>query len=100
MARHEAAHKHLRKKRKKQPFDYVVLFFTVATPLFELPQSYTIFSTKDASGVSLATWGFFLMASIVFATYSFREKIRPWFITSILFALIEGSIVTGIIMYS
>ncbi len=100
MARHPAAHKHVHSKKKKQPFDYVVYFFTIATPLFELPQLLTIFRSHDASNVAWQTWGFFIVASIVFATYAYREHIMPMLITSLMYAVLESGIVIGIIMYS
>ena len=101
MARHLAVHKHIHRKLKKQFFDYyVVYFFTIATPLFELPQLITIYRSHDAHNVSWSTWGFFLLASIIFSIYSYRERIRPMLITSVLFGVIELGIVIGIVMYS
>lgn len=100
MARHTAAHKHVHRKPKKSAFDYVVYFFTIATPLFELPQLVSIFHSRDATSVSWSTWGFFLLASIVFAIYGYREKIMPVLVTSIMYAVIESGIVVGIVLYS
>lgn len=100
MVRHAGAHKHAQKKQHKQPFDYVVYFFTVATPLFELPQLFAIYGSKDAASVSAWTWGFFLIASVVFAVYTLREKIYPLFVAYTLYTIIEAIIVIGIILYS
>jgi uncharacterized protein with PQ loop repeat len=100
MVRHAAAHRHLQRKNKRQPFDYVVYFFTVATPLFELPQLYAIYSTHDASNVAWPTWCFFVVASVVFAIYTLRERIMTLFVAYSLYTIIETGIVVGIIMYS
>jgi uncharacterized protein with PQ loop repeat len=100
MVRHAAAHRHAHKKKKKQPFDYVVYFFTVATPLFEVPQLHAIYTNRDATSIPLITWGFFLVADIVFVIYTLRERIWPLFITYILYSIIEAAIVAGIIIYS
>ena len=100
MVRHAAAHKHVHQKKKKKPFDYVVYFFTVATPLFELPQLISIFHNKNATSVSAATWIFFLIASVVFAIYTLRERIIPLFVAYTLYTIIEAGIVVGIVMYS
>ena len=99
MVRHTAAHKHFHKKPKKGLFDYTIYFFVIATPLFEIPQAFTIFHTKTADGVSLSTWGFFCIASTVWAVYALREKLVPVFITSILYLVIESTIVAGILYY-
>lgn len=100
MPNHTRTHHHLRvTKKKKEPFDYVVYFFMVATPLFELPQLYAIYSTKDASAVSVYTWGFFLIASTVWFTYAFKKRLYPLMVTNSLYFVIEMAIVTGIFMY-
>ena len=91
---------HVRLPGKKQPFDYVIYFFTVATPLFELPQAITIYSSHDAGSVSIYTWGFFVIDNVVWIVYALRRKIWPLLITSVLYLLIELSVVAGIILYS
>ncbi len=100
MARHGAKHKHLITKKAKEPLDYIVYFFGVVTPLFEIPQAVTIFTTKDASNVSLWTWGFFLLDNLVWIVYAIRRRLWPLLLTSILYELIEISIVVGILLYS
>ena len=99
MARHAAAHTQLHKKKPKTPFDYVVYFFVVATPLFEVPQAIAIFHNKSAASVSAFTWGFFFIASIVWAVYALRNKLYPLFITSGLYIITEGMVIAGIILY-
>lgn len=84
---------------EKEFFDYVVYFFTIVTPLFELPQAYTIYANKSAQDVSLLTWGFFLLDNIVWIIYAIRRKVLPLLITTILYMLIEIGIVVGIILY-
>jgi len=100
MVRHAAAHRHLHRAKKLRPFDYMVYFFTVATPLFELPQAFSIYMQRDARSVSAITWGFFLLADIAFTAYAIRERLKPLIIAYALYTLIELSIVLGIIFYS
>lgn len=100
MARTRAHHKHLHTKPQREFFDYVVYFFTIATPLFELPQAYTIYSNKSAEDVSFATWGFFLLDNIVWILYALKRKVWPLLITTILYLAIELTILVGIIMYA
>lgn len=93
-------HKKPTKNKKAEPIDYLVRFFMVATPLFELPQAYSIYSTQDAQGVSLLTWGFFACSSVVWLAYGWRAKIKPLVVAYSLYLTIESSIVIGIVMYS
>jgi uncharacterized protein with PQ loop repeat len=98
MLRH--VHKHLHRHGKKEPIDYVVRFFMVATPLFELPQAYTIYHAQSARDVSLITWLFFLFSSIAWLAYGFKQKLTPLIVAYSLYMIIEISIVIGVIMYS
>jgi uncharacterized protein with PQ loop repeat len=101
MVRHAAAHRHLhrQKHKKRQPFDYLIYFFTVATPLFEVPQAISIYGNHDAEQVSAATWGFFLVASVVFTLYAIREHLKPLIVAYTLYTIVELIIVVGIILY-
>jgi len=86
--------------KRKEPFDYVIYFFTIATPLFELPQAYAIYSSHSAGSVSLASWSFFLLDNIVWIIYAARHRMKPLLVTSILYLIIESVVVVGIIIYS
>lgn len=81
-------------------FDCVVYFFSIATPLFELPQAYTIYANKSGANVSLATWGFFVLSDIVWIIYAAQRRLRPLLIATIIYMLIECSIVVGILLYT
>jgi uncharacterized protein with PQ loop repeat len=94
--------KHITKTKSvpKHFFDYVVYFFTIATPLFELPQAITIYSTHNAESVSLTTWSFFLLDNIIWIIYALKRRIMPLLISTILYLLFELLIVVGILLYS
>jgi len=93
-------HMHTTRRKQRDPFDLVVYFFGVATPLFELPQLWTIFSKHNATNVSLATWAFFCIDNLVWMAYGLRKKEWPLFLTSALYEIIEVAIVAGILLYS
>src|SRR5438270_613817 len=96
--RHARAHAHTKKSRK-EPFDYVLYFFAVATPLFEIPQAYDIYSHHSAANVSLATWGFFCIDNLIWIFYAWRKRLIPVLLTSLLYEVLEVAIVLGIILY-
>lgn len=72
----------------------------VATPLFEVPQAWAIYSSHSAVNVSLTTWGFFSFANIAWIIYAMRHHYWPLIITSSLYMIIEVSIVVGILIYN
>jgi uncharacterized protein with PQ loop repeat len=96
MRHHHALHK----KKQKDALDYVVYFFMVATPLFELPQSIAIYSTHNASGVAIWTWLFFCIADVVWICYALRRKMPALVGMYSAYLLIELSIVVGVLLYS
>jgi uncharacterized protein with PQ loop repeat len=102
MPHHTGHHLVHNKKSKKQtvPFDYVVRFFMIATPLFELPQAWHIYATQSAKDVSLPTWAFFALADVVWIIYAFKLGSVPLQIAYSLYLIIEVSIVIGIVLYS
>lgn len=96
-------HHHVRKihsKKRKEPLDYFVYFFTIATPLFEIPQAYEIYSSQDAESVSLLTWSFFFMASVVLLAYAIKNRLKPLIVMYTLYMMAESTIVVGIVLYS
>ena len=99
MTRHKHHVKKVHKTAKKEPFDYVVYFFTIATPLFELPQAYTIYTHGSAQDVSLLTWSFFLLDNVVWIVYALKRKVIPLLVSTALYLLVEAIIVVGIILH-
>jgi hypothetical protein len=75
--------------KQKETFDYIVRFFMVATPLFEVPQAWQIYSSRSAGDVSLATW----------IIYAIKLGSMPLQIAYSLYLIIEVSIVIGILLY-
>jgi uncharacterized protein with PQ loop repeat len=100
MVRHGHAHKHLHRKPKKDWFDYVLYVFMIATPLFELPQAWDIYSTHSAQDVSLATWGFFALSNLAWIAYAVRNKLPPLIVVYSLYMVIELTVVAGIVLYN
>lgn len=68
--------------------------------MFMIPQGVEIFSTHQAQSVSLLTWAFFLLSDVVWATYGIKHKLLPLILGHVLYFIIEGSVVIGIIAYS
>lgn len=100
MVQHHVRRMHKKKQKEKEPFDYIVYFFMVATPMFEVPQAYAIYANKSAASVSPYTWGFFFIASMVWLTYAIKHKLKPLIFMYSMYILVEATIVAGIIMYS
>lgn len=98
MARQKHNHA-TRNKKHLDRLDYLVYFFTFATPLFELPQLIEIYTNQSAQDVSMWTWAFFCLDNLVWIAYALRRKLWPVLITSALYEVFEVGILLGIILY-
>ncbi len=76
---------------------YAVAF---VAPIFTVPQFFQVWSTKDAGGVSLVTWGAYTFSSFLWLLY-WKEHKEKWILVSqFLIFLLNLGIVTGILLYS
>jgi len=68
-------------------------------PIMTIPQAWKIFAEKSAEGVSLISWGSYILFAFVWLAYGIHHKEKPLIITMLLWIIIEIVIVTGIIIY-
>jgi len=94
-------HKHKKKTGQKNDFlDILLYFFVFTTPLFEIPQAVLIYENKSADGVSVITWFYFAVSSVVWLIYGLRKKLLPVILAYSFYLIIESIIVIGILKYA
>ncbi len=86
------------KKHNHPTLDRLTYVFGILLPLFTIPQAYTILVNKETAGVSLFTWTFYLLASLLFAIFGVIHKERLLIITYVPFTIIEAAIVMGLLV--
>ncbi len=84
---------------KKRFLDKIIYFVGVSGPIMTLPQVWEIWAKQDASGVSLVSWGWYLMTAFVWLAYAIEHKEKPLIMTYSLWIFIEFFLVLGIIIY-
>ncbi len=100
-------HKH---ESNPQPHDkkkssYVVfldkLTFVVGVvgPFTVVPQIYSIFSTKSAQGVSLATWLLIFIVTFPWVLYGMAHKEKSIIVSFTLWEIMNMSVVVGVLLY-
>jgi uncharacterized protein with PQ loop repeat len=95
-------HYHYRKQTAKVNSGYIgtlVLAAAIVEPLMTIPQIYQIWSTKQAQGVSLLSWSFYLIAAVIWLFYGIKVKDKAVVIASILWVVVESLVVVGVIVY-
>lgn len=75
------------------------MIVAIAEPLMTIPQIYTIWTSKNAAGVSLLTWALYVGASLVWFVYGMAVKNRPLAVTGALWILVELGVIIGILKY-
>jgi uncharacterized protein with PQ loop repeat len=76
----------------------LVLAMAIVAPLFTLPQVYNIWIRDEAAGVSMATWGFFIVSAVIWLLYGLTLKNIPLIVSSTLWALLDCSVALGLII--
>ena len=90
----------LKNKEHKYIIDKVVMFTGLIGPIASIPQAITIYSAQDAEGVSIITWGLFIVTNAALLIYAIVHKLPALILSNICWVIIEVIVVAGILMYS
>lgn len=99
-------HIHKRKKTlhpypsKKAPYrflDNLIYFASFAGPIMTIPQIYEIWILKNL-GVSLLTWGSYLIIALIWLSYGLVHKEKPIIINNVLWIIAEIMVITGVML--
>ncbi len=91
-------HKHSKHKLKKF-MDKAIYFVAFFGPLMTIPQVMKIWVEKNASGISLISWGSYLIAATFWLTYGIIHKEKPIIVTYTLWIILHTLVITGTISY-
>jgi uncharacterized protein with PQ loop repeat len=100
-------HKHERqvhlKKSAKSPYiiflDKLTFIVGVIGPFTVVPQIYSIFSTRSADGVSLATWSLIFIVTLPWVFYGIAHKEKSIIVSFILWEVANFLVVLGVFLY-
>jgi uncharacterized protein with PQ loop repeat len=79
--------------------DKLTLVVGILGPFTVIPQIYTIFSTKSATGVSLLTWVLIFIVTFPWILYGVAHKDKNIIISFILWEVVNFGVVLGVLMY-
>ncbi len=80
-------------------FDSVIYIGGILGPLFTVPQLVSIIELKSSAGVSLISWGSYLVGAIAWLAYGIAHKERPIMVSYGIWVAIDAAIVVAIIVY-
>lgn len=95
--RHTFHPKH--KIKRSDKIDTLALFVGIIQPLVTLPQIYIVYSTQDASEVSLFMWTGFNVASVVLLLYGLKHKLAPIVWAQILWIMVQTPMMLSVFIF-
>lgn len=79
--------------------DHIIYVVCVAIPLIAIPQAWKIWSQQNAGGISLITYGGFVLANVIWVIYGILHKEKPVIILYTALFVVNVFIVVGRIIY-
>ena len=91
---------------KTQPKSHYIKFLDKLTfvvgvigPFTVLPQIYSIYTTRSAAGVSLATWALIFIVTFPWILYGIAHKDKSIITSFILWEVVNLAVVVGVLIY-
>ncbi len=93
-------------RNKKQPktmftrsLDGAIYLVAIVGPLMAFPQVYSIYTTKDVSGISSMTWMAYVLTSIIWLAYGVVHREHVIVLNSFIGGILSFMIFFGILLY-
>jgi len=97
---HHTHHFYLTKKKEKQLINRICAVFAVFMPLTTLPQIIQLYTTQNASGLSLLMWVLYTIGVIPFLLFGIIYRHSQLVVLNALWILVQITMITGIIIYT
>jgi len=92
-------HRYVITKKDKRFIDKAAYVVGVLFPLSTLPQVNQLYTSHDASGLSLITWIMYTLLTGLFLIYALVDNIKPLALTQFVWLFVDAAMVVGILMY-
>jgi uncharacterized protein with PQ loop repeat len=83
----------------KTGFDRVLYAFSIITILMTIPQVLSVWVNRSAQGVSIVTWGTYLVSACVWLAHGLRQRDPTIYRACVAWIVLDGAIVVGAIIY-
>ena len=64
-----------------------------------VPQIWTIWALRDAAGVSLLSWGNYLMAACLWFVHGVLKRDKTIYVPCVGWVLLDAAVVFGVLLY-
>jgi uncharacterized protein with PQ loop repeat len=86
-------------KSSKTAFDRVLYALSFITILMTIPQVVSVWMNRSAEGVSIITWGTYLVSACVWLVHGLRQKDPTIYRACIAWIILDAAIVVGAIVF-
>lgn len=86
-------------KKEKQVLDKLVYVVGVAFPLMTIPQIIEIWAAQDATGLSLISWGGYMVFSFIYLLWAIADGIKVIIISQTIWLVVYAAVIAGIVIY-
>jgi len=83
----------------KDALDILIYPIAIGAPLAMVPQVVIVYVTHDVAGLTLITWLLFGCFNLIWIFYGWVHRERPIMVTNVMLAILNFSLVVGILAY-
>jgi uncharacterized protein with PQ loop repeat len=83
---------------RDSPVAKILPFVSVATMLMTLPQIWTVWVERQVAGVSLLSWGTYLLGACLWFIHGLARRDKSIYVACIGWILLNGAVVLGVLV--
>lgn len=80
------------------PVAKILPFISIATMVMTLPQVWTVWVEGQVAGVSLLSWGTYLLGSCLWFVHGLALRDRTIYVACVGWILLNGAVVAGVVV--
>ena len=80
-------------------FDRLLYALSIVTIVMTIPQAFSIWRNRAAEGVSVFTWGTYLVSACVWLVHGIRQRDPAIYFACIGWILLDAAIVVGVVVF-
>ena len=80
------------------PVEKILPFISIATMVMTLPQIWTIWVDRQAAGVSLLSWGTYLLGACLWFVHGLHKRDKTIYVACIGWILLDAAVVAGVVV--
>lgn len=80
------------------PVAKILPFVSVATMVMTLPQIWTVWVERQVAGVSLLSWGTYLLGACLWFVHGLARRDKAIYVACIGWILLNGAVVLGVLV--